>query len=84
MPFCCLATSESITAAAVDTLSELTCPYSGIETIKSEHHIDNIASGKVMQKAGMKYEGTLRAAGMTGEGKLSDLAYYSILRNEFK
>jgi ribosomal-protein-alanine N-acetyltransferase len=27
----------------------------GIETVKARHHIDNIASGKVMEKCGMKF-----------------------------
>jgi ribosomal-protein-alanine N-acetyltransferase len=30
------------------------------ERITGRHHVDNIASGRVMQKCGLKYEGTLR------------------------
>ena len=32
----------------------------------------------------MKYEGTLRQAGRRGTGELSDLSYYSILKEEYK
>lgn len=33
----------------------------GVEVIVAKHNENNIASGKVMQKVGMKYDGTLRA-----------------------
>jgi [ribosomal protein S5]-alanine N-acetyltransferase len=42
----------------------------------------NPASGRVMQKIGMKYEGTLRQSILRWE-KFEDAAMYSILRNEF-
>lgn len=32
----------------------------GFERITGRHHVDNIASGRVMEKCGLKYEGTLR------------------------
>lgn len=76
--------NKGYTTEALKRLIEFFFLEVGANRISACHDVDNIASGKVMQKAGMKYEGTLRASGMTGEGKLSDLAYYSILRNEFK
>ena len=48
------------------------------------HDADNIASGKVMIKNNMKYEGTLRKKGITSTGKICDLTYYSILKEEYK
>ena len=48
------------------------------------HDVNNPNSGKVMLKCNMKYEGTLRQAGRRGTGELSDLAYYSILKEEYK
>lgn len=48
------------------------------------HDINNPNSGKVMIKCNMKYEGTLRQAVRRGTGKLSDLSYYSILKEEYK
>ena len=48
------------------------------------HDINNPNSGKVMIKCNMKYEGTLRQAVRRGTGELSDLSYYSILKEEYK
>jgi ribosomal-protein-alanine N-acetyltransferase len=44
--------------------------------------IENAASEKVMQKCGMKYEGTLRKQ-MFVKGDYQDLKIYSILKQEF-
>jgi ribosomal-protein-alanine N-acetyltransferase len=43
---------------------------------------DNIASERVMQKVGMKYEGTLREQ-LYAKGKFHDLKLYAILRREY-
>lgn len=43
----------------------------------------NIASGRVMQKAGMTCEGTMRQH-ILKWGEYHDVVYYSILREEFK
>lgn len=51
--------------------------------ISACHDVDNPASGKVMMKAGMKFEGIFRQKGITSTGKITDLAYYSILRKEY-
>ena len=48
------------------------------------HDVNNPNSGKVMLKCNMKYEGTLRQAVRRGNGELSDLSYYSILKEEYK
>ncbi|WP_373599326.1 GNAT family N-acetyltransferase [Paraclostridium bifermentans] len=57
----------------------------GLNRIEARHNVDNIASGKVMIKSNMKYEGTLREAGkMKGENQFYDLAVYSILKSEWK
>ena len=48
------------------------------------HDVNNPNSGKVMLKCNMKYEGTLRQASRRGNGELSDLSYYSILKDEYK
>ena len=44
----------------------------------------NKKSTRVMQKLGMKYEGTLREHAKTRAGKYVDDIYYGILRREFK
>lgn len=43
---------------------------------------ENIASARVMEKAGMSYEGTLRER-LLIKGRFVDLKMYSILRNEY-
>lgn len=44
----------------------------------------NKRSERVMQKIGMKYEGTLREHSKRKNGKYVDEAYYGILRKEFR
>lgn len=55
----------------------------GVQRIHATHFTHNIASGRVMQKIGMKYEGTLRRH-VQRDGKFYDLVYYGILRDEFE
>ena len=46
------------------------------------HRSSNPASGRVMQKAGMKYDGSLRDRRLDIDGKRADMLYYSITKNE--
>ena len=55
----------------------------GFNRIQAKHHADNPASGRVMQKSGMTYEGTLRKASYTDALGLYDCKLYSILRDEY-
>ena len=55
----------------------------GFERITGRHHVDNIASGSVMKKCGLKYEGTLRKINKINTGLLVDCKYYSILKDEY-
>lgn len=54
----------------------------GLNRIQACHMDHNPASGRVMQKIGMKYEGTLRQATFRF-GQYHDLLMYSILRSEY-
>lgn len=49
--------------------------------ITAVHDVDNPKSGRVMQKAGMEYEGTLRQYEIRSDGKFCDCKLYSILKN---
>ena len=49
-----------------------------IETLK-EDDVNNPNSGRVMQKAGMKFEGILRQSGRNNQG-IVDMAHYSIIK----
>ena len=53
----------------------------GYNRVEACHSVNNPASGKVMQKAGMKYEGTLRDGYSCVLG-FQDSCIYSILRSE--
>ena len=54
----------------------------GANRVESMHSVHNIASGKVMEKAGMKYEGTLRSYNYSNYG-ISYAKMYSIIRSEY-
>lgn len=53
------------------------------DIIVSRHSIDNPNSGKVMEKAGMKFEGVLRKRDICISG-ITDMAMYSLLKEEYK
>ncbi len=55
----------------------------GFLQIRAEHAAPNAASGKVMRKCGLTYEGTLRKFYRANSGELFDICYYSILREEY-
>ncbi len=60
------------------------CHYDiGYNRIQAEHVLANPASGKVMQKCNMKFEGIIRDGNRLNTGNLCDVALYSILKKEF-
>ena len=52
-----------------------------INRIEAQHELDNPASGRVMEKCGMRREGVLRQR-LYNKGKFVDVALYSILRSD--
>lgn len=56
----------------------------GFNRIQAKHHKDNPASGKVMKKAGMKYEGRLREYFKNNDGEFVDCDLYSIIKADQK
>lgn len=54
----------------------------GANRVWSEHDVCNPNSGKVMQKCGLKYEGTLRQADRNNTG-LCDTAIYGLVKEEY-
>lgn len=54
----------------------------GANRITGRHDVDNPRSGRVMQKCGMAYEGTLRQAARGNDG-IVDICHYSILASEW-
>lgn len=53
-----------------------------LNRIAAHHDIKNPASGEVMKKAGLSYEGTLREISMKNDAYVS-LAVYAILRKDY-
>ena len=56
----------------------------GFHRVQLRHDVSNPASGRVMQKNGLKYEGTLRHSRKDNQGNYCDTSIYSILKFEFK
>lgn len=54
----------------------------GCNRIQASHDVNNPNSGKVMEKCGMRYEGTLRQYGRNNQG-VCDSVIRSILRKEY-
>ena len=55
----------------------------GADRIVARHDVDNPKSGRVMQKIGMRHEGTLRASARNNRG-IVDMEVYAILRRDFE
>ena len=53
-----------------------------LNRIEAQHEVDNPASGRVMEKCGMRCEGTLRQR-VFNKGRYSDVRLYAALREEF-
>ena len=53
----------------------------GANRVCAGHDVNNPNSGRVMQKAGMRFEGILRQSGRNNQG-IVDMAYYSIIRSD--
>ncbi|HDR03974.1 MAG TPA: N-acetyltransferase, partial [Candidatus Marinimicrobia bacterium] len=54
----------------------------GFERLQAIHFTENSASGRVMQKAGMQHEGTLRNYIKAKESHLVDCEIYAILKGD--
>ena len=55
----------------------------GFNRIEAEHAAENPASGRVMEKAALRYEGTLRQSGRNNQG-IVDLVWRAILRSDWE
>ena len=54
----------------------------GMQRIEAGHDPDNPASGAVLRKCGLQYEGTLRRRIRSNRG-ITDVAWYSMLKEEY-
>lgn len=75
--------NKGITTEAFFSIINFAFNQVGFERITARHHVDNSASGRVMEKCGLKYEGLLRKISRNSSGELVDCKYYSILKDEY-
>ena len=72
---------QGLTAEAVRAAIAFLVRREGFHRVAARHDSRNPNSGRVMQKAGMKREGVLRASGRSNSG-LGDMVWYAILAEE--
>ena len=54
----------------------------GFSRIEAHHNVLNEKSGRVMEKIGMKYEGTLKKYGRNNDGELIDVKMYAYVAED--
>lgn len=74
---------KGIMTESLKTVIDFLFSEVGFNRIEAKHDTQNIGSGKVMAKSGMKYEGTLRQVKLRNNTNFYDLAVYSILKDEW-
>ncbi|CRH90926.1 Putative ribosomal N-acetyltransferase YdaF [Chlamydia trachomatis] len=73
---------QDLMTEALKTIIDFLFQEVNCNRITAIHATENPASGRVMNKAGMKYEGTFRQAANL-KGNLVDISEYAILREDF-
>ena len=79
--FCFLTEPEHLWSQALRALVDFFFDEVGCNRICADHDIENPASGRVMEKAGMRFEGTARQGGHTNRG-IVDICHWAILRSD--
>lgn len=75
--------NKGITAEALLAVMKYLFGEVGYHRIFAKHDVDNPASGRVMEKCRMVYEGRLRGHYRRHDGTYSDSLIYGALRDEF-
>lgn len=73
--------NQGYATEAVRVLVPFLFDHYGAERVQAHTFAENAASGRVLDKAGLSYEGTLRRA-MYRRGRYWDVRMYSVLRSE--
>ncbi len=71
-----------MTEALTAVIDHLFRAYPTLERVEAHYKMENAGSGKVMEKCGMKFEGTIRS-GIFSKDRFWDMNLYSILRAEW-
>ena len=72
---------KGIMAEALRALIAFLFDEVGFNRIEADHDPNNPASGRVMEKAGMRHEGVMRQAGRSNQG-IIDVSRWAILRSD--
>lgn len=72
---------QGITSEAFRAVIDFFFDEVGVNRVESRHDPNNPNSGKVMQKCGLRYEGTLRSADRNNQG-VCDVSYYGLLQSD--
>lgn len=72
---------QGITSEALKAVMEFLFDVVGVNRIEARHDPRNPNSGRVMEKCGMKYEGTLHSSDWNNQG-ICDACYYALLKSE--
>ncbi|WBW97334.1 GNAT family N-acetyltransferase [Oceanirhabdus sp. W0125-5] len=75
--------NKGILTEALSEMIKFAFSEIGFQRIAARHNLDNPASGRVMEKCNLSYEGTLRKIARDNCGNLVDCKYYSILKDEY-
>ena len=76
--------NQGICTEALQAVIDYCFNVKGFSVLWSDYFPENPASGRVMEKCGMKVEGILRQRKRRGDGALVDVKYYSILKDEYR
>lgn len=76
--------NQGIVTEAFQALIKLSFEEIGLSRLTGRHDVLNTASGRVMEKCQLIYEGTLRKISKNQKGELVDCKYYSILKEEYE
>ena len=74
---------KGIMTEALTALIDFFFTEVGVNRIEADHDPNNPASGRVMEKSGMTYEGTMRQAGRSNQG-IIDVSRWAILRQDWE
>jgi len=73
---------KGYTSEALTRLVQFYFEDVGLNRVESRHDPRNPNSGRVMKKAGLRYEGTMKEADWNNQGRC-DAAYYAILAKDY-
>ena len=74
--------NKGIVTEAFDALIKFFFEEVGAEKVSARHDVDNLASGRVMQKCGLRFEGVIRRE-LFVKDRPRDIVHYSILKDEY-